>query len=467
MKRYRKRFNLLSAACAVMLMVAVLTACSGGNGQTNGDPGTSKETDTKETGNNSGTNEATEQQSNQSDKSMQGEVNVISGWGGGITDKFNKMMVEFNKVYPNIKVNYMEQGTGELAALISAGNTPDIIIADGGRFPRDWVKDNLIEDLTPYIESDPDVNPDMFYEPAYKRGTDPDGKVWQLPFLVDPNFPILYNREVLEQYGNTEIPEMHSLQELGDFLKSYWIVENGEQVMTTFSPFEVYGNFNSLLTFAYLNGADSSSFYNQAANTVTFNDPKIVEALEWMIQFKRENIDDERMNKLNASLPENTARFAAGKSLLQPNVIVHVQENLQLNPDLQLTPMPAESLWIGGHGLSLTTLGKKENKDAAWTLLKWISSSKDGAEANLKIFGNISGIKDNPYFLEQTATDPVMKIAYDVLQQAAKLPPFIPVQYEGEFDQKFGEVAAGTLEPKAFLDHMTKFTQALLDELKK
>ncbi|MCM3746612.1 extracellular solute-binding protein [Paenibacillus pasadenensis] len=398
---------------------------------------------------------------------MQGEVNLLSIWGSGWGETFQKIKEEFNKAYPDIKVNYMEQGIDDLAALVSAGTPPDVIIADGGRFPRDWVRDGLIEDMASWVEKDPEVSPDIFYEPAYNRGVDADGKVWQLPFQVGPNFPLIYNPDILEQYGNTELPAMNSLQDYGDFLKKYWVVENGEQVMTTFSPLETFGNFNSLVTFAYLNGADSTHFYDPAANKATFNDPKIVEALEWMMQFKRENIDDERMKQLGETLPENTSRFMAGKSLFELGGIYQAQEYRKINPDLQVAAMPAESLWLGGHGISLTTLGKQENKEAAWTLLKWLSSSKEGAEANLKFNGNLSGVKDNPYFVEQTKTDPAMKVAYDVLQQAKKVPPFFPVPYEAEFDGKFAEVTAGKLEPKAFLDHMTTYTQALLDEQQK
>ncbi|MCQ6559085.1 extracellular solute-binding protein [Paenibacillus mendelii] len=459
----RKRAKGIRIGSLLLLLVMTMAACSGGGSESTNDGGNAADTPAKKEKGDQG---------EQGDKAMpekssvKGEVKVISVWGAGLSDKFNTMMEDFNKDYPNIKVTYMPQPISELATLVSAGEMPDVMIADGGRFPRDWIRDKLIEDLTPFIEMDPDVNSEMFYEPAYRRGGDPDGKVWQLPWLVDPNFPIIYNKDVLEQYGYTEIPEMNSLQEFGDFLKKFWIVENGEQVMTTVSPFEIYGNFNSLLTIAYLNGADSTNFYNPETNTGTFNDPKIVEALEWMVRFKRENIDDDRMNNLNAALPENTTRFAAQKSLLEPNVIVHVQDNMKLNPDLQLTTMPAESLWIGGHGISMTVKGAKENKDAAWALVKWLSASREGAEANLKVLGNISAFKDNPYFLEQTEQDPIMKAAYDVLQRAQKLPPFFPVQYETEFDQKFAEVVAGTLEPKAFLDHMTKYTQSLLDDQK-
>lgn len=465
-KRNRNRLQKFIALSLVLLVITVLAACTGGGNSegavtaNNGGSAANQETGTK-------TNTASEPPAAMDKTAIKGEVKVLSIWGGGAIENFNTMMEEFNKEYPNVKVTHMEQGINDLAALISAGENPDVIIADGGRFPIDWITDGLIQDLKPFVEKDPEITPDMFYEPAYNRGLGVEGQLWQLPYTVDPNFTMLYNQAVLEQYGDTEIPEVSSLQEFGDFLKKYWVVENGEQVMTTFSPFELFGNFNSLMTIAYLNGADQSSFYDAKTKTVTFNDPKIVEALEWMRNFKLENIDDGRIAKLTESLPANTSPFTAGKSLLQPGGIGAERELLKANPDIRIRPMPSQSLWLGGLGVSLTTLGKKENEEAAYILAKWISSSKAAAETKLKTIGRLSAIKDDPYLLEQVESDPVMAVAQQILQQAQKVPPFLPVSYEDEFEAKYGEMLSGKIEPKAFLDHMTQYTQALLDELKK
>ncbi|OXM16313.1 extracellular solute-binding protein [Paenibacillus herberti] len=443
-------------------LVTVLAACSSGGAGNNSannaaNAGTSPQPST-----------TAEQTSTPDNSAVKGDIKVLSIFAGGPAENFKKMMEKFNETYPNVKVTYMMQGIDDLPALISAGDTPDIMLAGGGNgnYPASWIPDNLIQDLAPFIEKDKSFSADSLYETAYKRGVTTDGKVWQLPYSVDPNFTIVYNRDVLEQYGNTELPDMNSLQGFEDFVKSYWIAENGEQVMTTSSPLELYGNFNSLTTFAYLNGADASTFYNPDTNKVTFNDPKIVEALEWLVRFKRENIDDERIKKLQDSLPANTSRLIAGKSLMELSVVGHVQQALQLNPDLELAPMPSNSLWLGGHALFMTTLGKKENEEAAWSLIKWLSSSKEAAEINLQLNGTISAAKDNPYLLQQAESDPALKVAYDILQQAKKLPPFPPVQFQDEFDRKYGDVINGTLEPKAFLDHMTTYIQALLDEKK-
>ncbi|UVI29394.1 ABC transporter substrate-binding protein [Paenibacillus spongiae] len=441
-RRSKASLLLLSA----LLILLGLAGCSSPN-----------ETESEETGNQQ------EQAKIVDKKNIKADLKILTEWGHAFHDQFGKLFEDFNKEYPNIRVTLMEQATGDLPALIASGETPDLVIA--GDLANNLTKDDLIEDLTPYMNIDPDVTPEIFYDFAYKRSVSPNGEVWALPWHVDPNFVLMYHKDVLEQYGFTEVPAMHSLEEFEDFLRRFWVVENGEQVMTTFAPHEIMGNpDSSLTTIAYLNGADSSNFFNPATNKVTFNDPKIVEALEWIVRFKRENIHDERIQKLNSTLPENMGRFQAGKSLMEPTVTLILRANYEANPDIGFALMPEESFWVSGWSWAMTTIGKKENKDAAWELLKWMTSTKAGAESQLKHFGWISGIKDDPYLEELTKTDPVMKSAYDVLQKAKKVRPYIPVNWGEEYNAKWAEVMSGTLEPKAFLDHMTQYIQALLDE---
>lgn len=464
MKRMNQ-FSYLRLLLAMMLvMMTVLAACSSketGNG--GNDPAPVKQ-DNK---NDAETDTDKEKDPNAvvKDKTaIKGEVRVLTPWGAGMNDMFLPMFEDFNKEYPNINVIYMEQGTGELAALIAAGEAPDLI-ATVGNAPelRD---DDQIVDILPLFSTDPEVNEDLYYEPAYVRSLTADGKLWGLPWHVDPNFAFMYNPEILDQYGYSELPEINSLQEFGDFLKEFWVVRNGEQEMTTFLPNDVYGPFNTLETMAFLNGATHETFFNGATMTSNMNDPLIVQALEWIVRFKRENIDYDRLGKLDATLPENTGRFQAGKSLLEPHVTINLINNYKLNPDLKFAPMPAESLWIGGWSFSMTTSGYEKNREAAWELLKWLTSTKEGAASQLEHFGWISGIRDFPALEEAMKTSPPLQAAYDVLQRAKRVQvqAYVPVNFEPEFNEKWGEVMDGNLEPKEFLDHINTYTQKLLDE---
>ncbi|UVI33190.1 extracellular solute-binding protein [Paenibacillus spongiae] len=395
-------------------------------------------------------------------ESFVADIKLLRAWGG--IEEFNKLVEDFNKDYPNIKVEVMEQAYTDLPALIAAGIVPDLV-GMVGHMPE-WVENGVLEELTDYIEVDPQVNPDTFYEVAYKRSITPDGKIWGLPWLVDPNFALMVNKTILDEYGITEVPELNTLQDVGNFLRNFWVVRDGKQVMTTFKPHdETYNPVNSLQTWSYANGAYTTTFYNPETRKVSFNDPKIVEALEWIVQFKRENIDDARLAEIQSSLPEGMNRFQAGKAAVMVQTAGDLRNHYKLNPEeIEIIPMPKQSIWAGGWSFGMTAGGK--NKEAAWEFLKWITATNEGAESTLKHFSVLSGKAENPYLDEQAKTDPVYAAFKDVLKSAERghLWTWIPVDWTGEFIAKWSEVMNGNLEPKAFLDHMTTYIQALIDE---
>ena len=399
-----------------------------------------------------------------SDAGMEGQVKVLYEWPQD-ESLYARIVESFNKEYPNIKLEFIRsQGGDYLNVLVASGEAPDIVTSSPNT--PNWIANGLIKELSPYLEADSEVNKDVFYEPAYSRHATADGKIWGLPWQVDPNFVLVYNQEILEQHGISEIPEMNSLAEFGAFLQQFWIVENGEQVMTTILPHETFGALNTLQTYAYLNGATTETFYDPASKKVNFNDPLIVKALEFLVEFKRTYIDDQRMSKLNATIPEGSSRILGDKAAVDIAITGWVEDWVKQNPNLKFQSMPAESLWLGGSGLNMVA-SKEENK-AAWIVLKWLTSSNEGAAA-LTNSNFVSGKVVNPVMEEKVGKDPVWQVTHDILTNAKRshLESWIPVDFSKEFNEKWQEVIyKGTLEPKAFLDHMTKYIQALVDEMK-
>ncbi|UVI33298.1 extracellular solute-binding protein [Paenibacillus spongiae] len=447
-------------ACVLMLMVA-LTGCSSGTNTPENQPQPENTSANDQKSNESGKEEENKQQTVVDKKELKADLKFLSPWGFGYEEQFNNVFADFMKVYPNIKVELLEQNINDLPALVAAGMTPDLIMMFN-TVPA-WREDKFVEDLAPYIEMDPDVDPSLFYKPAFD-GYVEDG-VWGLPLQDGANLLLVYHKDILDQYGYTEFPELNSLEEINDFFQKFWVTDNGKQEMTTFAPHESIGSTrNTLQTWAYANGATTKTFYDPETRKANFNDPLIVEALEWMVRFKNENIDEKRLSELQASLPENTNRFQAGKQLMQPEFSTTVVNRLKENPDLGVTTMPLNSLWFGGWGMGMTSGGK--NKDAAWELVKWMTSTNEGAESLLKHFGWLSAKIENPYLVEQAKTNPALKVAYEAMKEVkhSHLESLIPVDYFPEFDDKWPKVMDGSLSPKAFLDHMTEYIQELIDK---
>ncbi len=93
--------------------------------------------------------------------------------------------IEFNKKSDKYKIIVRDYGDEEdpetkFNADIAAGNIPDIIGMDSySNTPDKYLAKNLLEDLTPYLEKDPDVNESDFL-PNYVEATKKEGKLYYL-----------------------------------------------------------------------------------------------------------------------------------------------------------------------------------------------------------------------------------------------------------------------------------------------
>lgn len=375
--------------------------------------------------------------------------------------KYEKLIEDFNKVYPNIKVRMELGAPGEFTNMIAAGDPPDLTNWSWVNIP--WVEDGLIEDLTPYMERD-NIDEAVLLEPAKEMFSYND-KLYGMPWFLSVNSIIGYNKKIFDNYGLDGISGIETLQGLGDLYGKFWVLNNGEYEMTAEDPFG-YGSWLQLWQAAYHNGADQNTIYNAESRKVAMNDPKIVEALEWMINFKREYIQPDALARLNQSLPDQGfyAKLPAEKQALgivEPGVIKDVIE-ANPNVDFGYAALPDSALWLYGHGISMLSAGK--NKEAAWEFLKWLGTSQEGAESLGRHFNNFSGLADNHWAKAEAEKDPAIKVFVDAMQRAKKTPPVMPADYVPEFSVLYPQVIEGTLGAQEFLDHMTSFTQQQVDQ---
>jgi multiple sugar transport system substrate-binding protein len=109
------------------------------------------------------------------------------------------MAEEFEAAHPNIDVNVTvlpSSGFGEKmnTALGAGEGAPDVAFF----WDENWWPMAL--DLTPYIEDDPDLSPDMYFEGYWNTRAKWGDQVVGLPLGVGANF-VMYNKEVFDEAG--------------------------------------------------------------------------------------------------------------------------------------------------------------------------------------------------------------------------------------------------------------------------
>ncbi|KPV58195.1 hypothetical protein QJ48_17965 [Paenibacillus sp. A3] len=440
-----KRHKRSAATWMVILLVSlIVSACSASGGEPGGIP--------------SGT--GGEPQTTTADPaSIKGEV----VWQYGNTTwpeaEIKSLIADFNKTYPNITVKPV---LGQLEPMIAAGNPPNV--ATNHRLEAGWIMDGLFEELTPYFKQDPDYKPEtMFHQVLYEIPRFEKGQ-YGLPMYSNPTYGLIVNNKIMNQYGEKAIPNLQGLKDTDEFFKKFWMMKNGQYEMTGDNPLFYYGNLSGLFFVSYLNGAEPSTFWNPETKKVGLNDPKIVDALDWMFKFNRDTINQQAYTQMKAELPKNTHPFVAEKQAMLIVTSNHVKDFRKAKPDLDMTVMPAPqaSLWNGGSNLAIVKAAK--DKDAAWAFIKWMTSTEAGAESLYNRLGLLTAMKSSRFLEEKSKSDPDLKVFLEISRQAKKWIPQFPVPYDTEYKKLFPDFMAGKITAKEMMDHVNKEVQKRIDD---
>src|SRR5690606_33251536 len=178
--KMKKYVVLLSA---LMILSVILSACGGSsNPANNGSAGSS---------------EGSGKQEQKTVTIFQFKTEIVEG--------LNELKVEFEKEYPNIKLDIQTVGGGAdydaaLKTKFASGDAPDIF-SNNGYSKLDMWQDK-VEDLSdqPWVQ---DLVP-LAAEPITK-----DGKVYGMPLALE-GFGYIYNKDLFQQVGITVPPRTYT-----------------------------------------------------------------------------------------------------------------------------------------------------------------------------------------------------------------------------------------------------------------
>ena len=222
--------RILSMVLAVVMLLA-MTACGG-----------SKEETAQEGGNS--------------------VVISFAGWGSLAEKKiFTKMIDDFEKTHPGVKVNYQHvPGTQEdylvkLTSLLAANKMPDVFYIHSDEF-FSWADADRLENLTPYMEAsqvaanaqvwEKSLNVFRFDTAAHQVG---QGDLYGLPKDLGP-WAMVYNKTLFEAKG-VALPDPEKPMTWSEFVEVCKQLTDGTGVN------KVFGTANYTLEAAvWSNGAD-------------------------------------------------------------------------------------------------------------------------------------------------------------------------------------------------------------------
>lgn len=286
----------------------------------------------------------------------------------------NYMLEEFHKKYPYITVEPVFQGAytdlqKKLQAAIAAKDVPAVTNIEVSALPS-FGDSGALEELTPYIKRDKvdlsDFSKGMLQAYAY------NDKQYGFPLIVSTSV-FVYNKTLLDKLG-VKPPEKWS--DIDDFNKKVTLKEGGK---TSRYAFAVPGWDTWYYDPWITNGGGTIITKDGKAG---FDQP---DSLRWAQNFKKW-LDDGSMQMGYGKGASDTMRqmFLQEKIAMVQHTSAVIKTYLQeAKFEIGVSFIPGDmerKSHIGGAGIVMMSGAKKEQKEAAWKFIKFMTD----AEHNIK-----------------------------------------------------------------------------------
>lgn len=458
----------------ILLAAFLVLAACGGGGDSTGE-------DTSDSGDTADTGTTTEK----------AKVVIFIGMGTGtdpdqITAQ-EELQEKFNSTHDDIEVEFLivpnDEAGERFLAMLSGGNAPQLVGPNGistvAQFFDAW------EDVGPYMEAD-NLDTSDFYGPAVELNEYPDRTVG-LPLGLFPSF-IFYNEDLFDAAGlpyptHDYNDTSWTFDVLRDQAMSMTLDANGNNAHSAdFDPANIVqwgfddtwaGATGILVKFGGENvGIATTPDYK----TAIFNQPDWVYGMEWTNNGIWEDY----------FIPDaagQEAYYAVGGDPFGGGLVAMFYSHTWFMPEglvdlpfgYNLAPIPFDqngNRVARIHADTFTIPKEAENKEAAWEVLKWLTSEEQIVDVCL-IYGCIPARKSVQAEFEQALAERFPGLDYDVIftsidyldnpNHEGWMPEWGRMQ--DVIENAFGSVYVEKIEDvPAFMDATNAELQAILDD---
>ncbi|GEM_PF-899731 len=368
-----KKVSLIMMALT-MIIVMVLSGCSGSNSTNDNGTNASQESNGDDNASTSG---------NGSSSESSDEVTEIRvSWWGSETRHTNTLeaIKKFEELNPDIKIIPEYQGwegyRDKLIAQVLAGNAPDVF-SNIGEWYGELLAGNAMADITDQI----DVSG---HNPKYVEACSVDGVMYGVNLSVNGKI-IIMNKTLMEELGVDLLEEPYTWGDLVEKSKEIYEKSNGDVYgMPDFSVTNEGMGFPMFPDYAIsVLGVEGPIPYDNENYTITKD--QVQSFYQWW--------EDQRQANVVAPADVSTVNdFSANSLLLQRAVAIEVNYagtlarfQDQTEDELVILPFPVgengKSADDARPGIIMSVFEQSEKKDAAIRFLDFMTNSEEAALA--------------------------------------------------------------------------------------
>jgi len=288
-----------------------------------------------------------------------------------------KLINEFNRTHPDIKVNSLRitetiagDPSEKLIIAIAGGTPPDVADLAPDRLVE-WVIKGATQPITEFVEkAGIDLEGDYFgfaIEPLVYKG-----EVYELPLHSDAR-ALYYNKKLFREAGLDPNKPPKTITELDEYAEKLTVKDSaGRYKVIGFIPW--YGCV-FLLNYGWRWGGE---IYDPEANKVTINEEPYVRALTWMNSYA-EKYGATEMRSFSTAFGSGTMHpFIIDKlgMIADGNWSLGTYQKYAPNLDYDVAPFPPGpggkvTTWASGWAIFIPK--GSEHPEEAFEFMKWIS----------------------------------------------------------------------------------------------
>jgi multiple sugar transport system substrate-binding protein len=389
-----------------------------------------------------------------------GPVEIVywTGWSGHELDTLGKLVAEFNRTHPHIRVRMLTQfnntGSYQKARIAFAGGaTPEVMSTVWDKELAAYALRGVLTPLDDYLKaSGRDLERE--FTPGIARMVRVNGKVWGLTITTNSSV-IVYNKKIFREVGLDPERPPRTIAEFDRAVELCTKFDSqGKFVRYGFRP-------QNLRLWAYVFGG---RWYDPASARITANDPRNVAALRWLAGFRK--YDLRKMAAFGSgfgSAESANGPFYVGQMAMwatgewSAEFIRRYAPNLEWGWFAMPAPPRGRPNTTGAGGSVFVIPEACRHKEEAWEFVNWISSPY-AVKSFCRAIRNVPPLKEagrDPEFQK----DPFFRFAIELSNSPHSFgPPTTPIwpTYDRELQRVEEAALLGGKDPKALLDDLQR-----------
>lgn len=327
---------------------------------------------------------------------------------------------EYEESHPDIKfeiTSAQNQDYKEKIKVVMGGDdTPDIFFSWVGDFTERFIREDLILDLTPYLEADPEWKDSLIWS-QMEQYTNKDGMVYGVPFRLDCKL-FFYNAKMFEENGLEAPTTFDELLDVCEKLKAKGITPIAFGNQEPWSASHYIGTLNQICV------PDDVRAKDYDPTSGEFTDEGYVEALEYyqqLLPYMTENPNGVKPDMGRTAFTMEQAAMYFAELIEIPYI---TSENSEIEFGMfkfpEIVGARGDQSILTGAPEGFVICKKTQYPDECVEFLKWFLGKEVGTEQCQEI-GWFNAAKDTT----NGVTDQALLDGYNTIIEATAMGPWL------------------------------------------